>query len=220
MFRSTQKTLSDVAAIDEFSLYSSKKGDIASKGTADILETPKKNYDPVLAGVGETSPNLGMMVDQLLSTPEQEMKNVSSDSVVGESLKNLDLNDESSPTFTWGTSVDSLSLGSLTYDNSGSACGLFSTAKYYDAFGTEPANMINWTEVDSLGHGKSQRHYDSSLCGSSEGSSLSISLCQSTSISPLNETSGSVEEDVSRRNFYTSTKDEYLNVQHENLQQR
>jgi len=69
--------------------------------------------------------------------------------------------------------------------------------------------------VDSLWLGKSHRHHDES----SEGSSLSISLCQSTSISPLNETSESVEEDVSRKNIYASAKYESVNVQREKLEQ-
>jgi len=159
------------------------------------------------------------MLDQLLSTPEKEMENVSSDSEVADYFKYLDLNDVPSPTFTWGSDVESLSFGSLPYDNCVSTCGLFSTAKYYDAFGSEPANVNNWADVDSLGHGK---HGDnnSSYSGSSGWSSLDTSLCQSTSISPLNETSESVEEDVSSRNFWASTKYESRNVQRENIEQR
>jgi len=52
---------------------------------------------------------------------------------------------------------------------------------------------------------------------SSEGSSLSISLCQSTSISPLNETSDSVRENQSPTNLHTNPSGRFSCAKRENI---
>jgi len=94
----------------------------------------------------------------------------------------------SNPTATWSIREDLKNFCGLV-DNTR---GLFSSGKYYQAFGPGPGidwNIEGWEDMRITGQVHNQRNNESSCFVSSEGSSLSISLSSSTSVSALNELS-------------------------------
>merc|ERR1719233_126975 len=142
----------------------------------------------------EVSPYSVMMRNPLILTPIQAPRFKSDACFDGidemtDEFKNVELSSGVTPMSTWCANANpKISCDSVNIERSDSSC-LFTSAKYFQAFGSEPKNEITWDGTSDMTEGNSEQSTDISLRSSSEGSSLCISSSRSVSISPANELS-------------------------------
>jgi len=196
-------------------LSAEEYGDV-NKTAGDCTRTPKKPTNvPPSKSMGQISPSLGRMVNHLLSSPEQSTGLIRKgykdckDQLTGEFNK-LTVSCYLNPTATCSI-PENLNNFSGLVDNTH---GLFSSGKYYQAFGPESGidwNIEGWEDMRITVQCNNQRNNESSCFVSSDGSSLSTSLSSSNSISALYELSEQVPEKdavASLGNIYSRPDDE------------
>jgi len=103
------------------------------------------------------------------------------------------------------------SCDSANLETSNFRC-LFTSAKYFQVFGSEAKNEIKWNGMMSINEGNSQQSSEVSLCASSEGSSVPISRNRSMSLSPSNEISPTADADGQRTNLLTHSSNKEIHV--------
>jgi len=178
------------------------------------LPTSKKtSCSPDLPSVGKASSNSGMMKNPMLLTPvKSTFLNIdgffdSIGNIAGE-FKNLGLDGGATPTSMWCPNAEPKSLCDLSNSESNDSTCLFASAKYSQAFGSEPKNEIKWNRMNDVTEDSSHQPCDISFRVNSGDSSLSISVSRSMSISPSKELSETAMTDVQTTNLHThSCKD-------------
>jgi len=197
MFHHIDKACLEDKSLHNFSLFSSKQEGSTDR-TVECVDADTEG-DPFCSPMRENSPYLGIMVNQLLSTPEKITRGKTeacSDRMMEEEFKNLDLEGEQQSMCTWNTNLN-LNNSRLSDSNKVAyLSGLFSGSKYCQAFDSETKRGIRWNEMSVRTSVKIPRLNDI-CCASPEGSGLSISLAGSISISPTNEFSEEVRRNVS-----------------------
>jgi len=198
MFRTVNKPFDGETTLQNVSLFSSKQ-EWSTEGYR--VESAKITADPMctqaIGPVREDSPDLGMMIHQLLLTPEKPTSQYSNDridSMMEKEFKNLEWTGAQSMSI-WNTNRSCSEI-----DKKAFKIRSLLASKYLQGFGCEPKSGGNWDENNAMISGESPRETDFCFSGSeeSEGSFLSISLSRSISISPsFNELSEKVNKNVS-----------------------
>merc|ERR1719233_87652 len=168
----------------------------------------------------EVSPYSVMMRNPLILTPIQAPRFKSDACFDGidemtDEFKNVELSSGVTPMSTWCANRNpKSSCDSVNIESSDSSC-LFTSAKYFQAFGSEPKNEITWDGIIDMNEGNSQQSTDISSRSSSEGSSLCISSSRSVSISPANELSETALVDSQRTNLrgHSSSKNIHVKLE-------
>jgi len=144
---------------------------------------------PLVGTMRKKSPYLGMMVNQLLSSPEIPHFNLDgcSDSLIVEEFKNIELD---------GEQQSMCPSDTRRFDSNKVACsrGLFFGSKYYKAFGSESSSGMDWNDLSVIISGN---HQNDICCASPEGSGLALSSGASISISPTNEYNEEIKKNAS-----------------------
>lgn len=219
MFQATSpKPLLGETVFQNFSLFSSNHEEKNRGGADDFFPTSKTpTFTPVLGSVGKASPSSGMIKTPWLLTPKQANLlnwngSLDSISMMSDEFKNLELDCGAKPMTTLCANANpKSSFDSANIESSDSSC-LFTSAKYFQAFGSEAKNEIKWNEAIDKTEDKSHEPTDIPFRAYSEGSSLSISLSRSVSISPLNEESQTALSDVQRTNLQTQSSSKNVHV--------
>jgi len=153
------------------------------------VNTPEDpSPSPIIDTMNEKSPYLGMMVNQLLSSPEitRFHTDIPSDNMMVEEFKNIELDCEQ---------PSMCASNTRRFDSDKVPCsrGLFFGSKYSKAFGSEGTSGMDWNDVSVL---ESRNHQSDISCASPEGSGLALSLGASISISPINEYKEEINKNV------------------------
>jgi len=182
----------------------------ATNNTVDWVDvnTPEDPpTSPLIDTMREKSPFLGMMVNQLLSSPEITRFNTDScsDSMIVEEFKHIELDVEQQSMCPSNT---------RRFDSDKVACsrGLFFGSKYYKAFGSESSSGMDWNDLSVMISGN---HQNDICYASSEGSGLALSSGASISISPTNEYDVEIKKNVST-NLQTQRRVAEVPLQFEN----
>jgi len=173
-----------------FSLFSSmQQGSTDSTAEWVDADTPEDpSPSPIIDTMREKSPYLGMMVNQLLSSPETTRYNADgrSDRMMVEEFKNIELD---------GEQQSMCGSNTRRFDSVACSRGLFFGSKYYKAFGSESTSGMDWNDLSVM---ESGNHQNDISCASPEGSGLALSLGASISISPTNEYKEEIDKNISR----------------------
>jgi len=213
------KPVLDEKVFHNFSLFSTKHDEEIWGGAYDFIATSRKPYcAPVLASTDEASLYSGKMKNTELLTPIRALCLKRDDCFgnigkVSDEFKNFELDGEvtTMPILRANANPKSSSY-SVNIENSDSS-GLFTSANYFQAFGSEPKNEITWDGIIDMAEGNSQQSSDVASHSSSKSSSLSICSSRSSSISP-NEMSTAAVADGQQTNLQTrsSSKNAHCKV--------
>jgi len=216
------KPLIDGTVFNNSSLFSTKQEEENWGCADDFFPSSRKLHGkPSLAFADDASPNSGMMKESLSPIQAPRLKKGTCFGSIGkmsDEFKNLELDSEvtAMPILCANANPKS-SWNSVNIENSDSSY-LFTSAKYFQAFGSEPENRITWDGLIDMTEGNSDQCTDISFRSSSESGSLCISSSKSVAISPSNEMSETALADGQRTNLHSHSSSNNVHVKHETSQ--